>query len=266
MSRKGISNNNFSLLHLNIRSVPANLSLLLSDIENIDHRFSVIGLTETWLNPFNIDAYGIDGYSHIGITRSNQNGGGVSLFMSNEISYSELTAFTKVQEYIECLFLKINFKDIINIIGIVYRAIYWNTEWYTQSNFVSTLLYNERLQSWYFKAWMPQSHWTFLNIMYSNSLIPFIYKPIRETDSTATLIDNIFTNHYDVNDQLYQGIFLMDISDHYGIFHILDKHCTTNDSSQLLRGINESRIEKYKDCISNTDWTALNVYENCETY
>ena len=58
----------------------------------------------------------------------------------------------------------------------------------------------------------------------------------------------------------------MDISDHYVIFHILDTQCTTNDSSQLLRVINESGIEKYKDCISNTDWTALNVYENCETY
>ena len=110
----------------------------------------------------------------------------------------------------------------------------------------------------------PTEH--FLNTMYSNSLTPLIYKPTRETDSTATLIDNMFTNHYDVNDQLYQGIFLVDISDHYGIFHIMDNQCTTNDSFQLLRVINESRIEKYKDCISNTDWTALNVYENCETY
>ena len=76
-------------------------------MENLDYRFSVIGLIETWLNPSSIDAYGIDGYNHIGITRSNQNGGGVSLFMSNEISYSELTEFTKAQEYIECLFLKI---------------------------------------------------------------------------------------------------------------------------------------------------------------
>ena len=102
--------------------------------------------------------------------------------------------------------------------------------------------------------------------MYSNFLIHLIYKPTRETDSTASLIDNIFTNHYDVKHQLYQGIFLMDISDHYGIFHIMDTQCTTNDSSQLLRVNNESMIEKYKDCISNTDWTALNVYENCETY
>ena len=85
--------------------------------------------------------------------------------------------------------------------------------------------------------------------MYSNSLIPLIYTPTRETDTTATLIGNIFTNNYDVNDQLYQGIFLMDISDHYGMFNILDKHCLINDSSQLLKVINKSRIEKYKDCI-----------------
>ena len=124
---------NFSLFHINIRSVPANLSSLLSDMENLDHRFSVIGLTETWLNPSNIDAYGIEGYNHIGITRSNQNGGGVSLFMSNEISYSELTEFTKVQEYIECLFLKINFKDIIYIIGIVYRPPNSDIEQFTET-------------------------------------------------------------------------------------------------------------------------------------
>ena len=134
-----------------------------------------------------------------------------------------------------------------------YRAIYRNTEWYTQSNFESTLLYNGILQAWSFKEWMPQSHWTnFFNTMYPNFLIPLIYKPTRKTDSTATLIDNIFTNYYDVNDQLYQAIFLMDISDHYDIFHIMDKQCTTNDSSQLLsmlRVINEFRIEKYKDCI-----------------
>ena len=69
MNRKGISNNNFSLLHLNVRSVPVNLSLLLSYMENIEHMFSVTGLTETWLRPSNIDAYGIDGYNHVGITR-----------------------------------------------------------------------------------------------------------------------------------------------------------------------------------------------------
>ena len=101
--------------------------------------------------------------------------------------------------------------------------------------------------------------------MYSNSMLPLIYKPTRETDSTATLIDNLFTNNYDVNDQLYQGIFLMDISDHCGIFHILDKYCEHDDCSQLLRVINESKMDRYRECILNIDWNALNVYEDCET-
>ena len=58
----------------------------------------------------------------------------------------------------------------------------------------------------------------------------------------------------------------MDISDHYGIFHILDKYCEHDDCSQLLRVINESRLDRYRECILNIDWNALNVYEDCETY
>ena len=55
----------------------------------------------------------------------------------------------------------------------------------------------------------------FLNNMHSNSLIPLIYKPTRETKTTATLIDNIFTNNYNVNDLLPQGLLITDVSDHY---------------------------------------------------
>ena len=140
VSRKGIFNSNFSLFHLNVKSVPAKFSQLLWYMENLADRFSVIGLTETWLKPSNIDAYVIDGNNHVGITRSNQQGGGVPLFVCNEMLFSELTEYTKVLEYIECLFLIINSKDISYVIGIVYppkqwhRTIYWNIKWYTQSN------------------------------------------------------------------------------------------------------------------------------------
>ena len=193
-------------------------------METLEHRFSVIGLTETWLRPSNIDAYGIDGYNHVGITRSNQHGGGVSLFICNEMLLSELTEFTKVLEYIECLFLKINSKDISYVIGIVYRPPNSDIEQFTETlnDILSQITHvpcyimgDYNLDLLKHECHQPTEY--FLNTMYSNSMLPLIYKPTRETDSTATLIDNIFTNNYDVNDQLYQGIFLMDISDH-GIF------------------------------------------------
>ena len=60
----------------------------------------------------------------------------------------------------------------------------------------------------------------FLDIMYSNSLVPMICKPTRETETTATLIDNVFTNNYNITDQFLQGILTTDISDHYFMFGI----------------------------------------------
>ena len=93
LSRHHIPHNAFSLLHLNIRSVPANFTYFLSYINNLNHDFSVIGLSETWLKPSNISAYGIDSYSHIGLTRSNGTGGGVSLLISDEFILCKLTEY-----------------------------------------------------------------------------------------------------------------------------------------------------------------------------
>ena len=42
-----ITNDNFSLLHLNIRSIPKNLNNLTLYLETIQHKFSVIGITES---------------------------------------------------------------------------------------------------------------------------------------------------------------------------------------------------------------------------
>ena len=49
-----------------------------------------------------------------------------------------------------------------------------------------------------------------------------VFKPTRETETTATPIDNIFTIEHSVND-IFQGILVTNISDHHIIFHISDK-------------------------------------------
>ena len=102
--------------------------------------------------------------------------------------------------------------------------------------------------------------------MHSNSLIPLIYKPTRETKTTATLIDNIFTNNYNVNDLLLQGLLITDISDHYAIFHILDKPWLETDQYQLIRLVNDTRLAEYKETISTTDLSILDQYKSCEVY
>ena len=113
-------NANFPAFHLNIRSLPANLSHFLAFMENLEFSFGVIGFTETWLTPDNITCYSIDGYSHVGITRQNgRRGGGVSLFISDIFHFSEMHDLSIVNENIECLF--VNVIENNSIVCVVYR-------------------------------------------------------------------------------------------------------------------------------------------------
>ena len=60
----------------------------------------------------------------------------------------------------------------------------------------------------------------FLDTMYSLGLYPLIDKPTRITDSSTTLIDNIFTNELRFN--LTSGIMFNDTSDHLPIFALCE--------------------------------------------
>ena len=43
------NNNNLSLFHMNIRSIPKHFGDLKAYLANLNHSFSVIGISETWL-------------------------------------------------------------------------------------------------------------------------------------------------------------------------------------------------------------------------
>ena len=50
-SRLIISNNSFTITHLNVRVIAAKFSIFLSYMDNLDDCFTDIGLSETWWNP-----------------------------------------------------------------------------------------------------------------------------------------------------------------------------------------------------------------------
>ena len=64
--------------------MPANLPAFL-DMDKLDDCFSVIGLSETWLNPYNVSSCGITEYNHVFRTRYTGGGGAVSLFVSEKL-------------------------------------------------------------------------------------------------------------------------------------------------------------------------------------
>ena len=70
----------------------------------------------------------------------------------------------------------------------------------------------------------------FLNIMSSYSLDPSIKKPTRKLPTSATLIDNIFTNS---NSFQTSGIIIADVSDHLSVFITTDLKLNRNETDQI---------------------------------
>ena len=61
---------------------------------------------------------------------------------------------------------------------------------------------------------------TFLNMMNSNYLLPYILQHTHVTDRSATLIDNIFANTFNFN--ALSGNLVIKISDHFLQFLIIE--------------------------------------------
>ena len=61
---------------------------------------------------------------------------------------------------------------------------------------------------------------SFVDILYSNNVFPLITKPTRVTQTTATLIDHVLTNNFDIWGTHRQGILCTDMTDHYAVFHV----------------------------------------------
>ena len=51
------------------------------------HNFSVISISEIWLKQYNKTLYNIKCYTHISQIREKRTGGGVSMFINNDIKY-----------------------------------------------------------------------------------------------------------------------------------------------------------------------------------
>ena len=199
--------NNFSVMHHNIRSLPANLNEFNIFLEKIKHDFSIIGMSETWLKEGNVDLYGIYGYDSYHNVRHHRRGGGLCLDKNT-------TGHTKNV-----------------ILGVMYRPPNQDVELFvnilkltmdkiTHENKICYLMGDFNLDLFYHDT--HSSTGEFLNTFLSSAFVPLINLPTRVTANTCTLIDNIFCNHYQQLGNPDQGVFISSISDHYPIFHIIN--------------------------------------------
>ena len=105
------------------------------------------------------------------------------------------------------------------------------------------------------KAHIHQDTQSFIDIMDKNEMHPTITRPTRITNTTATLIDNIF-----IDKQLFRSfdscILLEDISDHLPSLAMLKQTKVLNSAPIEFksRSLNEAKIQQVRDKLFNVDW------------
>ena len=196
-----------SLMHLNVRSIPKNIDKLNSYLLSLDIQFSIIGLTETWLKEETLDLYELPEYKSIHLTRPSRKGGGVSLYIHNNYDYVEKPNMNIMTELIECLFVEVMSQTRKHkrkiLVGIVYRPPNTSINAFTEqlTNSVRTLRIENKqcyiMGDFNINLLNYDHHMEthdYVDAMFSNCLIPQITKPTRITPTTATLIDNSYSN------------------------------------------------------------------------
>jgi hypothetical protein len=194
-------------------------------------------------------------------------GGGVSLFLKSHINYTQRNDLQIFCQELESLFIEIP-KDCLGstkntLVGVIYRPpgtdlenflillndlldkiCHDDVNIYLMGDFNINLLNAD--------SHLHTSH--FIDTMYSKSLFPLVNKPTRMHNSTATLIDNIFTNNI-FDNTLINGIFLSDISDHFPVFSIISE-LKIRQAKQIVKLRSFSHVNKslFSEKLGNTDW------------
>ena len=259
------SSSHLSLFHANIRSLPAKFSSLDLYLSSLNLKFDVIALTETWLNKHNQTIYHLDGYRHESVVRDTRLGGGVSVFIKDTHEYRLRNDLAVNDDIFESIFIEITNLPTKIIVGSIYRPPATNLRdsnqhlieiitKFRRENKLAYLLGDFNVDL--LKSNQHDLTSEFYETMLSHSFLPLITKPTRVTETSSTLIDNIFTNASNATDH-HTGIFYSDLSDHFPIYAInpsLTIKTSPLSTSSRKRAYTDLNIRRFCESLNDYDW------------
>ena len=96
----------------------------------------------------------------------------------------------------------------------------------------------------------------YLDNIFAHGFLPVITKPTRICNSSATLIDHIYTNN--ITSIGHSGIIITDVADHFGTYYLShDKNKHNMHGMNQIRSISEVNISKFKNCLDEIDFNEI---------
>lgn len=257
--------NMFSLIHFNCRSLYKHFDNIKEYLSTLKHTFSVIALTETWLDERRGTDFVMDGYQLYHSNRTNTIGGGAALFIHSNLSAKCVECMTlTVDDLFECITVEINTEKKKNtMITCVYRTPNANID--TFNAHLENILSHPNEEKTFILCGdlnidllsEPRNTLTsdFLEILHGRGLYSLITKPSRITTTSATLIDHIFINN--IENTVNSGLLLNDISDHLPVFCVYDGQ-SNNRQKEIpyihVRNRSEQAINTFREELMEHGW------------
>ena len=201
--------------------------------------------------------------------RNNVQGGGVGIYVKKIFSYTvnnELSVF--VDRILESLFIEVSINSKKICIGSLYRPgsqhpnLSSNEQLSQFCDLFSSIAdsINSKNHSTYIfgdtnidclKYSTSSIVSDFVDLVFSHGLLQVVTKPTRCTLTSATLIDQIFTNSHDDNFETI--VVIGKLSDHFPILHFLSSRKPTARPKTLSsRDTSDAAINRFNDSLAGT--------------
>ena len=262
------------MFYMNIRSLPKHYDELQTLLLQNDFKMLTVCLTETWLNKENETLYNLSGYKSVNNYRTKKKGGGVTIMIRHDLTFSHIDKLTFMERDIECICVKLERKPPIimeeTMICCIYRPPHGDVrEFVTKLNLVFEAAskgpahifgdFNVDLGK------KSDHSEILLNTSFSYGFFPIIDKPTRVHKYSKTIIDNIFTNSYTT--VLNHYVIVNDISDHYSLLLTTQNQNLIPNETPMKRKINKKTIDIFIQNIKSYNFTdILKMESSSEAY
>ena len=268
ISKLRINENDLSVIHLNISSLPLHINELKLFLSFFKVKFDIISISESRITKSNTLTTNIDilGYN-IEHTPTESKAGGCLLYISNKIPYklqNDLNVYCPKQ--LESVFIEVLLSNKPSqITGTIYEHPSMNVSTFTNDHLKnmlnaihhenkSTLLtgdFNVNLISY-----NKSGTYNFLELLCNHNFTSQITLPTRGTEKSATLIDTIFVKNPSF--KYLSGNITTSISDHLPQFIILENFKGSNlkreQISTTYRDFRYFNIDSFKRDLQEINW------------
>ena len=262
---------NSSLLTLcvNVRSLGNidNFTRFQTLIYSLPIKPHLIAVNETWINQKNKGPQSnVEGYTFIHNSRKINEGGGVGLYLLNHLNFTLRNDLNIMNEKtFESIFVDVYIGNRTITVGTIYRSSSQDSNipdfLNTLGNTLSIITKSPNRACYILgdiNLDLAETNNNYVNLykdcMLNKGFFSLINKPTRITDTTASCIDNIWTNVSDLN--IKSGIICAHVADHLPIFQMTAiNQCTSN--AKKRRRVVITDYDRLENELGQTDLSSI---------